>query len=58
MRRSGVEGSDGEWEISSFVDNLTDERAALDKFEVPPGAITVNRSREFGIRFMKRWGSD
>ncbi len=51
----GIEGVDGEWEISLFVDNLTDEQAELYKFNVPPGAITVNRPREYGIRFMKKW---
>jgi outer membrane receptor protein involved in Fe transport len=51
----GIEGADGDWEVSLFVDNLTDEHAELYKFEVPPGAITVNRPREYGIRFMKKW---
>ncbi len=51
----GIEGANGDWEVSLFVDNLTDERAELYKFEVPPGAITVNRPREYGVRFMKKW---
>ena len=54
----GIEDPDGEWEVSLFVDNLTDEQAELYKFEVPPGAITVNRPREYGVRFMRKWGGD
>jgi len=53
--RVGIEGADGDWEVSLFVDNLTDEQAQLYKYVVPPGAITVNRPREYGIRFMKKW---
>lgn len=44
------------WELSLFLNNLTDEQAEFYKFEVPPGAITVNRPREYGLRFVKRWG--
>lgn len=44
------------WELSLFGNNLSDERAELFKFAVPPDAITVNRPREFGVHFMKRWG--
>jgi hypothetical protein len=51
----GIEGADGDWEVSLFVDNLTDEHAELYKYSVPPDAITVNRPREYGIRFMKKW---
>jgi hypothetical protein len=53
--RLGLEGEDGAWELSLFVDNLTDERAELYKYVVPEGAVTVNRPREYGLRFMKRW---
>ena len=52
----GIEGADGEWEVSLFVDNLTDEHAQLYKYEIPFGAITVNRPREYGVRFIKKWG--
>jgi outer membrane receptor protein involved in Fe transport len=51
----GIEGADGDWEISLFVDNLTDEQAELYRFSLPPDAITVNRPREYGVRFMKKW---
>jgi hypothetical protein len=51
----GIEGAYGDWDLSLFVDNMTDERAELYKYDVPPGAVTVNRPREYGIRFMKKW---
>jgi outer membrane receptor protein involved in Fe transport len=51
----GIEGADGDWEISLFVDNLTDEHAELYRYSLPPDAITVNRPREYGVRFMKKW---
>jgi outer membrane receptor protein involved in Fe transport len=51
----GIEGEEGDWEVSVFVDNLTDERAQLYKFDIPVGAVTVNRPREYGVRFMKKW---
>ena len=53
--RVGIEGADGDWEVSLFVDNLTDEQAELYKYSVPDVAVTVNRPREYGIRFMKKW---
>ncbi|NJN40826.1 MAG: hypothetical protein HC807_08500 [Gammaproteobacteria bacterium] len=53
--RLGLEGVDGDWEVGVFVDNITNEHAQLYKYEVPFGAITVNRPREYGIRFMKKW---
>ena len=56
--RLGIEGVDGDWELSLFVDNVTDEHAQLYKYEVPFGAITVNRPREYGITFMKKWRGD
>lgn len=51
----GIEGVNGDWEFSVFVDNVTDEHAELYKYSVPRDAITVNRPREYGIRFMKKW---
>lgn len=46
------------WEVSLFVDNLADERARLYMVPpAPPGIIRVNRPREYGISFTKRWGN-
>lgn len=45
------------FEVNLFVNNFTDERARL--YEVPPappGFVRVNRPREYGIGFTKRWG--
>jgi hypothetical protein len=56
--RFGLESVNGDWELALFVDNLTDEHAQLYKYEVPFGAITVNRPREYGITFMKKWRGD
>jgi outer membrane receptor protein involved in Fe transport len=56
--RLGIESVDGDWELALFVDNVTDEHAQLYKYEVPFGAITVNRPREYGITFMKKWRGD
>ena len=53
--RLGLEGANGDWEFSLFIDNITNEHAQLFKFAVPPDAITVNRPREYGIRYMKKW---
>ena len=45
------------WEANLFVRNLTDERAALNVWAgAPPGVIVVNRPREYGVGFTKRWG--
>lgn len=48
------------WEASLFVDNLTDEQAELYVDHVAgqfsTRYATVNRPREYGIRFMKKWG--
>jgi len=58
------------WEVSAFVNNLTDERAV---FQIDSGAYEwgaassidgrphtqrnyINRPREYGIRVIKRWG--
>ncbi len=53
--RLGLESADGDWELAAFVDNVTNEHAQLYKYEVPFGAITVNRPREYGITFRKKW---
>jgi len=66
--RTGIRGPD--WELSFFVNNLTDERASysIGTGQMLWGASSVqdgrahfqksyvNRPREFGVRFMKRWG--
>ncbi len=66
--RVGVRGED--WEASIFMNNLTDERAtytigtgqmnwasaSLADGRAHNQKKYTNRPREFGIRFMKRWG--
>lgn len=66
--RTGIRGPD--WELSFFVNNLMDERASysIGTGRMLWGASSVqdgrdhwqnnyvNRPREFGVRFMKRWG--
>ena len=66
--RVGLVG--GDWEVDVFVNNLTDERAiytsgtgqylwgAANLGEGRPHHQNayVNRPREFGVRYMKRWG--
>jgi outer membrane receptor protein involved in Fe transport len=67
--RVGLVGDD--WQVDVFVNNLTDERAIYSYASGPPFAwgaaqlaegrahhqdAYVNRPREFGVRFMKRWG--
>lgn len=65
--RAGLVGQD--WELNIFINNLTDERAQIatdNSFEhlfssAQDGVssyhrIFTNRPREYGIRFMKRWG--
>ncbi len=64
----GVRGDT--WEVSAFVNNLTDERAV---YQIESGAFEwgaassidgrphtqksyINRPREYGIRVIKRWG--
>ena len=67
--RYGIVGPD--WEFNFFINNLTDERAEIataNAFEhlfssVQDGIssyhrIFTNRPREYGIRFMKRWGNN
>jgi outer membrane receptor protein involved in Fe transport len=57
--RVGVDGAD--WSMQLFVNNLTDERAVLfdNPFEFDEffgkGRQTINRPREYGIRFIKRF---
>ncbi len=47
----------GEWEVNLFVNNIGDERARLYAVPpAPPGIVRVNRPREYGIGFTKRWG--
>jgi iron complex outermembrane receptor protein len=58
--RFGIDGNS--WNLQLFVSNLTDERAVL--FDNPyemdryfgRGRQTVNRPREYGIRFIKSFG--
>ena len=66
--RFGIQGDD--WEASIFVNNITDERADLTHADgqFDWGAqqaaegrehhlrVFTNRPREFGVRYMKRWG--
>jgi iron complex outermembrane receptor protein len=67
--RVGLVGAD--WQLDVFVNNLTDERAIYSYTSGPPFAWQaaqlaegrahhqtgyVNRPREFGMRYMKRWG--
>jgi outer membrane receptor protein involved in Fe transport len=67
--RVGLVGDD--WQVDVFVNNLTDERAFYAKTSGPPiiwqaaqiaegrehhQNAYINRPREFGVRYMKRWG--
>ncbi len=67
--RVGLVGDD--WQVDVFVNNLTDERAIYSYSSGPPivwqaaqlaegrahhQSAYVNRPREIGVRFMKRWG--
>lgn len=66
--RAGLTGDD--WEVSVFVNNVTDERAQYTHADgyfdwgassVADGReriqnIYTNRPREFGVRYTKRWG--
>lgn len=66
--RAGIVGDD--WQVDVFVNNIADERATYtvqsDLFEWTAAqtaegrahhqTLFVNRPREFGIRYMKRWG--
>jgi outer membrane receptor protein involved in Fe transport len=45
------------WEVNVYLNNLGDERAELYRVPpAPPGIVRVNRPREFGIGFTRRWG--
>jgi len=51
----GFEAAD--WEVYAYVDNLGDERAILyDQQSAPPGAVTINAPRTWGLGFSKSWG--
>ena len=60
--RFGLDGKD--WSVQLFISNLTDERAVL--FDNPyesdyywgNGRQTINRPREFGLRYIQRFGGD
>jgi outer membrane receptor protein involved in Fe transport len=66
--RAGIRGDD--WEVAFFLNNLTDERATYtigtDQMNWAAANVAdghdhfqkryTNRPREFGVRFMKRWG--
>jgi iron complex outermembrane receptor protein len=65
--RAGLVGTD--WEVNLFINNVTDERAEIatdNAFEhlfsnsqdgiSSYHRIFTNRPREYGVRFMKRWG--
>ncbi len=46
-----------QWEVYAYVDNLTDERAILfDQSSAPPGTVSINYPRTWGIGFSKSWG--
>ena len=59
--RLGLVG--GSWEANIFINNLTDERGQLyhDVSDFEPWfgrqRLSVIRPREYGIRFVKHWGS-
>jgi outer membrane receptor protein involved in Fe transport len=53
----GIESD--EWEVYAYVDNLTNERAILfDQNSAPPGTITINAPRTWGLGFSKSWGAN
>lgn len=53
----GYEADD--WQVYAYVDNLTDERAILfDQQSAPPGTITINAPRTWGVGFTKSWGDN
>ena len=69
--RIGLIGDDGAWEIDFFVNNVTDERAQVwvggreNNKEYQWGStgeyehfqrVYTNRPREYGVRFISRWG--
>jgi len=53
----GFEADD--WQVYAYVDNLFNERAILfDQGSAPPGTITINAPRKWGIGFSKSWGGN
>jgi iron complex outermembrane receptor protein len=45
------------WEVYAYVDNLTNERAVLfDQSSAPPGRVSINYPRTWGVGFSKSWG--
>ena len=48
----------GNWEIYTYVDNLTNERAILFDKEnaLVPGTVSINRPRSWGLGFSMNWG--
>ncbi len=50
----------GDWEIYTYVDNLTNERAILFNKEnaLVPGTVSINRPRSWGLGFSKNWGGN
>jgi outer membrane receptor protein involved in Fe transport len=67
--RAGIIGRD--WELNVFINNLTDERPEVttrNAFEhlfsssqdgiSSYHSIFTSRPREYGVRFMKRWGGN
>ena len=53
-----------EWELQAFITNLTDERAELywdtDNHHTFWGhnQLVTNRPREYGMRFLYKWGGE
>lgn len=53
----GFEADD--WQVYAYVDNLSDERAILfNQQSAPPGTITINAPRTWGVGFTKSWGDN
>ncbi len=47
----------GDWEVYAYLDNAFNERAILfDQESAPPGTITINAPRTWGLGFSKSWG--
>ena len=69
--RVGLVSGDGTWQIDLFVTNVTDERPQINvsnstgewswgrsgEYDHATNVVTV-RPREYGIRFLSRWGGD
>jgi iron complex outermembrane receptor protein len=48
-----------EWDVYAYVDNVTDERAVLFAQQfAPPGNVSVNWPRTWGLGFSKSWGGN